>query len=136
MGYGKAMPKLPGWRNDNRYDFGTFYPGVPGNSQTLLRWVFVRRVRLPANFQGSQCSCGSAATGSTTLTVKQISGGVTTTIGTIVVGAGGSTGAFSTTNPQDVWLAAGDVVTVTGPATADATLGDIAIAFAGTAGAT
>jgi hypothetical protein len=110
-----------------RYDLATFYPGAPGNSQLVLRWQASRAVTIPAGGTNSQASAGSAATGSTTFTLKQNG----TSVGTIVWSASGTAGAFTISSTINV--AAGDVLTITGPATADATLADIAITLAATA---
>jgi hypothetical protein len=110
-----------------RYDIATFYPGVPGSSQTLLRWIAPRAVTIPSGGTNSQCSCGTAATANTTLTIKQNG----SSVGTILVSAAGTSGAFTVSSVVN--LVAGDVLTITGPATADATLADIAVTLAATA---
>jgi hypothetical protein len=108
------------------YDLATFYPGVPGNSQLLVRVVTARPVTFPTSLTGSYAKARVAATGSTTLTVKNNG----SSIGTIVFSAAGTTGAFTFAAP--VTTAAGDVLTIEGPATADATLADISITLVGT----
>jgi hypothetical protein len=110
-----------------RYDIATFFPGVPGNTQTLLRWVAPRAVTIPSGGTNSQCSLGAAATASTTFTIFKNG----SSVGTIVVSAAGTTGAF--TIGSTISLAAADVLTIVGPGTADATAADIAITLAGTA---
>jgi hypothetical protein len=110
-----------------RYDIATFYPGVPGNSQLVLRWQAPRAVTIPSGGTNSQASAGTAATASTTFTIKQNG----SSVGTIVWSASGTAGAF--TISSTINIAAGDVLTITGPATADATLADVAITLAGTA---
>ncbi len=110
-----------------RYDIATFYPGVPGNSQLVLRWQAPRAVTIPSGGTNSQASAGTAATGSTTFTIKQNG----SSVGTVVWSASGTSGAF--TISSTINLAAGDVLTITGPSTADATLADISITLAATA---
>lgn len=110
-----------------RYDIATFYPGVPGSSQLVMRWQAPRAVTVPSGATNSQASAGTAATGSTTFTIKKNG----TSVGTIAWSASGTAGTFTVSST--VSLAAGDVLTITGPATADATLADIAITLAATA---
>lgn len=110
-----------------RYDLSTFFPGVPANSQLVLRWQAPRAITIPSGATNSQASAGTAATGSTTFTIKQNG----SSVGTIVWSASGTTGAFTVSSTINI--AAGDVITITGPATADATLADISITLAATA---
>jgi hypothetical protein len=78
-----------------------------------------------------QASCysssGIAAAASTTFTIAD--NGVT--IGTVVFGASGSTGTVTITG-SPYTLAIGHVLTVTGPASADATLANISFTLGGT----
>lgn len=107
------------------YDLFVFYPGVLANSAVLLRHVAVRAWSLPTNASGSALSAGTAATGSTTLTLKKNG----SSIGTAVVSASGTTAAFTVTATS---FAATDVLTVEGPGTADATLANVALSLLGT----
>ena len=107
------------------HDLAAFYPGVPTSRAVLLRHVAVRAWSLPTNAAGSALSAGTAATGSTTLTLKKNG----SSIGTAVVSASGTTAAFTVTATS---FAALDILTVEGPATADATLADIALSLLGT----
>jgi hypothetical protein len=106
------------------HDLMVFYPGVLSNSAVVLRHVAVRAWSLPTNASGSALSAGTAATGSTTLTLKKNG----SSIGTAVVSASGTTAAFTVTATS---FAALDILTVEGPATADATLGNVAISLLG-----
>ena len=67
-----------------------------------------------------------AATGSTTYTLAKNG----TSIGTIAWAASGTVGTISVTASTS--FAAGDILSLTGPATADATLANIAVTLAGT----
>lgn len=107
------------------YDLSAFYPGVLANSAVVLRHVAVRAWSLPTNAAGSALSAGTAATGSTTFTLKKNG----SSIGTAVVSASGTTAAFTVTATS---FAALDVFTVEGPATADTTLANVAISLLGT----
>ncbi|WP_213308160.1 hypothetical protein [Paraburkholderia sacchari] len=108
------------------YDMAMFAPGVLVNSQKLTRVNMARAVTFPINLTGSYATAGAAATASTVLTITRNG----TSIGTITFGAGATSGTFSFTS--SVTTAAGDVIQVTGPATADATLGDVSITLVGT----
>lgn len=108
------------------YDLATFYPGVPGNSQLLARIKLARAVTFPINLTGSLADARVAATASTTVTLKKNG----SSIGTLVWAASGTSGAF--TFAAAVSFAAGDVLTLEGPATADVTLADISITLIGT----
>jgi hypothetical protein len=107
------------------HDLAAFHPGVPTASAVLLRHVAVRAWSLPTNAVGSALSAGTAATGSTTITLAKNGVG----IGTAVVSAAGTTAAFTVTSTS---FAALDVFTATAPASADATLANVAISFLGT----
>jgi hypothetical protein len=127
MPYGKVAPKLPGWMVDARYDIATYYPGVPGNNQTLLFWTAPRRVRLYPNLPKSQASSGTAATASATCNINRNG----SQIGTLNFAAAATVATFSFA--ALTVLSRGDVLTIVGPAAADATLADIAITLAGSA---
>jgi hypothetical protein len=108
-------------------DIPAFFRGVPGSSALVLRFVATRALTIPADAVGSQASAGTAATASATFTVSKNGSAV----GSIAWSASGTVGAF--TMASAVALAAGDVLTITAPASADATLADIAITLAATA---
>jgi hypothetical protein len=108
------------------YDIAGFYPGVPGSSALLLRFVAPRALTLPQSLTGSQASAGAAATAQTDIgiEVNDISKG------TVRFAAAATTATFIFST--EVALAAGDVLTLIAPASADATLANIAITLAGT----
>ncbi len=108
-----------------RYDICTFYPGTPGNSQLILRWQSPRSVTIVVGATNSQASSRVAATGSTTFTLAQNG----TPVGTIVWPPSGLSGAFTVST--QINIIAGDVITITGPPSFDATIADIAITLAG-----
>lgn len=109
-------------------DVDNFFSGAPGSSAKVVRYVFTRAGSFPDDFSGSRASADTAATASTVFSIKKNG----STIGSITFGAGGSTGTFATTGSSAETFAAGDVLTVTAPASADATLADISINLAGT----
>lgn len=107
-------------------DIGVFNPGVSTSSQTLLRFNVVRAFTWPISLAGSEFSAGVAATASTTYTIKQNG----SSIGTLVWAIAGT--VPSVTFASAITFAVNDVITLTGPTTADATLADISFNFAGT----
>ena len=100
--------------------------GVMADGETILLGY------APAAMTLSEANCRSmaltGATASTTLTLykKSSAGGAATQIGTIVYSAGGQGGAQAGTVTLTVTsVAANDLVYMTGPATADATLANV-----------
>ncbi len=123
------------------YDIAIYFPTTQSSaSQEIFRYNCRRTLNFPANFSGtvggiSCISAGSAktaATGSTTFIVNRITSGVTTQIGTIVFAASGTVPTFTTTSGAVETLSVGDILTVIGPATADATLANWAVTLVST----
>jgi hypothetical protein len=107
------------------YDLPIFYAGLPGNAQLLSRVTFTRAVTFAAGLTTSQGSSGEAATSSAIVTFNKNG----TSFGTCTFAASANTCTFA--SPSGASFAPGDVLTVLGPGTADATLGDIAITIVG-----
>jgi hypothetical protein len=115
------------WQNSSApYDLLMFSPGVPGNSALMARVVIPRIVTLPISLTGSYASATVAATAATTLTLAKNG----SSIGTVNFALGATVGTF--TFSSAVTTAAGDVLTVTNQATADATLANVSITLAAT----
>jgi hypothetical protein len=93
----------------------------------IIRVPLARAVSFADDFAGSYASASANATASTVIDVKK--NGVS--VGTITYGIGSSSGTFVTSGGA-VSFAAGDILSLHGPATADATLADVGIALAGT----
>lgn len=108
------------------YDIGFSVETAPAASQVILRTVALRAFTLPASLTGSQAKAGTAATASTTFTF--LKNGVS--FATCVFSAAGTTGAY--TSASGATFAAGDVLTVTAPASPDATLALLSFGLAGT----
>lgn len=109
------------------FDVHAFYPGVPSASAIVLRVPVARAVAFANNFSGSYARASVAATGSTVFDVQK--NGVS--IGSITFAAGATSGTF-TTSGTGVSFAAGDILLIVGPNTADATLANVGIVLAGT----
>lgn len=113
---------------DETYDLAVTVSGSPANSAIVLRFIAPRQFTLPEDFLGSLASAVTAATASTVFTVKRND---STTEGTITFAASGTTGAFSQSTTGDMVFAAGDVLSIEAPASADATLANISVTFRG-----
>jgi hypothetical protein len=110
------------------YHLTAFYPGVPTSNATVTRVPVALAVSFPANLAGSVATASVAATSSTVFTIKKNGSAV----GTITFAAGSTSATFATTSGAVVNLAAGDIISVSAPTTADATLADVGIVLAGT----
>lgn len=110
------------------FDVHAFYPGVPTASAKVLRVPVARAVSFAANFAGSYAKAGANATGSTVFDIQKNG----SSIGSATFAAGAASATLTTSGGTSQSLAAGDVLAIVGPATADATLADIGFALAGT----
>lgn len=102
------------------YDIGCFIAGKPDAGEVVMRFVAVRAFSLPASLTGSEVDAGTAATGAAVFSVKKNG----TEIGTLTMP---STFAAATSTS----FAAGDVLSIVGPLSQDATLADISITIKG-----
>jgi hypothetical protein len=117
----------PVW-TDQPLDATAFYPGAPTSSAKVVRVPLARAVTFAANFSGSYAKAGTAATGSTAFDVQKNG----SSIGTITFSASGSSATFTTSGGAAQSFAAGDVLAIVAPSTADATLADIGFCLTGT----
>lgn len=107
------------------YDIAGYTSGVPTASQIVLRLPMVRQVTFDVNMAGSKGSASVAATASTTYVIAQNG----TLIGTMSFTTGGTSATFIAATT--VTLAVGDILSVTGPVIADATLANVGFILAG-----
>lgn len=107
------------------YDIAGFTSGVATNSQIVLRIPMVRAVTFDVNMAGSRGSASVAATASTTYVIAKNG----TTVGTMVFALGGTTASFVAA--ASVTFADGDILSVTAPASADATLANVGFILTG-----
>jgi hypothetical protein len=115
-----AAPPAP----DKPFDIVMFWPGVPPND-AIVRIALTRAVTCLAALPNSVGNASAAATASATININQVTAGTPTLRGTAVFAMGGTTATFSAGSP--IILAAGDDVEFHFPASADATLADVAI---------
>ena len=107
------------------YDIAGYLSGVPTASQILLRLPMVRQVTFDVNMAGSKGAASVAASASSTFTIAK--NGVS--IGTMVFALGATTSTFVAAAAST--FAIGDVLSVTGPASPDATLANVGFILAG-----
>jgi hypothetical protein len=107
------------------FDVAVTAPGVGTNAQLLLRVKLARAVTFPASATLSQASASANATASTTYTFKKNG----SSFATVNYALGASVGTW--TQASDSVFAAGDLLELDGPATADATLANVGITLAG-----
>lgn len=112
------------------YVVGTIFPGVPGSNYIVGGWSFDRAVTFPANWAGSSGTVDVNPTSTATFTIKKLSAGVTTTVGTVSMNTSGVS-TFSTTGGVPISFAINDRLTIYAQATPDPTLTDPAFTLAG-----
>lgn len=106
----------------------SFVGGVLATSQLLGLHKLPRAVTFPANFSGSTAGATANATASTVISIDRALAASPNTfaaVGTLTFAAGGVAATFTSTGGLAVSCAAGDVLRLTGPATADATLANV-----------
>ena len=109
------------------FEFYVFVGGLTGNAWTLANYNPSTNLILATG--KSACKVGTAATASTTYTLKDNG----SSIGTAVISAG-STTCTATITSSPYTVTAGHTLSISGPATADTTAADVGITFGGTRG--
>ena len=109
------------------YDIAGYTSGAPTASQIVLRLPMVRQVVFDLNMAGSKGSASVAATASTTYNIAK--NGVN--FATMVFAIGGTSASFVAAAVTT--LAIGDILSVTAPASPDATLANVGFILAGNA---
>jgi hypothetical protein len=107
------------------FDLTAFYPGVPAASAIVTRVPVARAVTFPSGLAGSIGKASVAATGSAAFDVQKNGASV----GTITFAAGATSATFAAASA--ITLAAGDLIAIISPGTADATLANVGIVLAG-----
>lgn len=106
-------------------ELSMFAGGTATASEILFRHEFTAAVTIPAALAGSQGSSGTAATGSAALSLKKNG----TQFGTATWAAAGTEPTLAAASSTS--FAIGDVLSITAPATPDATLADISLSIVG-----
>ncbi|MFA5040734.1 MAG: hypothetical protein WC464_03775 [Bdellovibrionales bacterium] len=107
------------------YDVGGSFSGKPTDSIVLLRYPLPRAVRFMAGMTGSQGVAVTAATAAASFVISKNG----SQFASMTFAASAITATFSASTSTD--FAAGDILTVIAPATADDTLANIGFALAG-----
>ena len=102
------------------------WPGSPGASQVIERYIFATPVTLPAGLAGSYGAAGTAATAPASFAIQQNGAAV----GTMAFAAGAATAGF--TMAAATAFAASDVLTILAPASPDPTHANLAWTLSGT----
>lgn len=110
---------------ENPFDVGSSFAGVPEASEIILEFIFTRAVTFPSGLTGSQGSAGTAATAEAIFDIIKDE----TSVGSMTFAASGTVPTFAMTTATV--FAAGEVLQIIGPSTADATLADIVFTLAG-----
>lgn len=114
------------WSKKAPYIIAGFYPGVPENSALCLRHTCVFAVDFPIDLVGSYSKAGTAATAETIFSVKKNAGAAFGTITFAISGTVATLAAAVATS-----FAAGDILTIVGPASADVSLADVDFSLKG-----
>jgi len=96
------------------------WSGSPGSNQVVERYIFGAPVTFPPGLAGSYGAAGTSATSAASFTIAKNG----TAIGTMSFAAGAGAAGF--TMASAATFAGGDVLTITAPATPDATLANLA----------
>ena len=108
------------------FDLMAFYPGVPTSSVIVTRVPVARVITFPSSLTGSYAKARVAATAQTDFDVQK--NGVSAA--TIRFAVAGTVATFIAASP--IVTAAGDLISIHAPASADATIADIGFCLAGT----
>lgn len=107
------------------YDVAIFVQGKPTGGELVLRLEVSRAFTIPASATGSQASAGTTSAGNVSFNLLKNA----VSFGTCAFNTS-TTGTFTVSS--DTSFVAGDLLTITAPATADGTLADISITLVGT----
>lgn len=108
------------------FDVTAFYPGVPSASAIITRVPVARAVTFPSGLTGSIGRARVAATAQTVFDVQKNGASV----GSITFAASATSATL--TAASAVTLAAGDILAIIAPGSADTTLADVGVVLAGT----
>lgn len=103
------------------YDIQFYLEGLMGDGESLYKYVALRAFTVPSNTTGFVATAGTAATGSTVLTLKKNG----TQFGTVTFAAAGTVGTWSI--PGDTVFNIGDIMVLEAPTIPDTALRDVII---------
>jgi len=114
------------WKNrPTPYNLSASITGLMIGGEILLQYVFPEAVTFKSGLTGSYAKSNTAATASTTVLIQKNGAA----IGSMAWAGSGTSATF--TFSSDVAFAAGDILQLVAPGTADGTLADIGITLAG-----
>lgn len=116
------------WSNlfpTGQIELSAFVSGSPSDGELVFSYIASKAFTLPSGLTGSYGESVASATGSAAFSIKK--NGVE--VGTATWAASATTATLAMASATA--FAAGDTLTITGPATADATLADITFALLG-----
>jgi hypothetical protein len=119
---------LNGNKIPNTISVAVFMPGLPSGN-AIARVSIAANCKFAASLTGSQAYCKNLATSSCNVVLNYINSGSSTATANINFGTGSHIGSFTMTSQLSVF--AGDTLEFQWPASADATLTDIAITLLG-----
>lgn len=109
------------------YDVGGFVYGKTLSSEIIFQFNVVRNFTIAANCLGSTSNCGIAASANAVFTINKNS----VNVGTMLYETGLNSATFNTSG-NILYMNVGDYLSVTAPATPDATLANFSFTFKGT----
>lgn len=131
-GTGDVTINATGGSTSTLYDIGCFIENTVGAGEIPWKFASPRGFTLPTNLAGSIAIAASAATAASVWSIQRIPSGSTTaaTFATLSWAAAGTIPTLATTSTPT--FAAGDIIQILCAASADATLGNVAITFLAT----
>ena len=111
-------------------DVGFFTAGAPSAGQTVLRQIFARSAVYYSDLNASQAHAGTPATASAVFHITKNG----QPAGTITFAPGAAAPTYSTdtgSGSKTIQLAPGDLLAITAPVAADATLADVTVQLRG-----
>lgn len=107
-----------------------FAAGTMGDAEKLTVYLATAAMTIPVGATGSLAHSEVTAAAATSLPISKVSGGSTTSVGSIDFALGAAAGTFTVASP--ISLAIGDRLIIAAPATADLSLADVSISIKGT----
>jgi hypothetical protein len=108
------------------YDLGIYLAGVYTAGQKLVEYTMPRGINYPSSMTGSYAKCDTAPTGAVDCPVKKNG----SSLGNIHFAASATTGSFTGFSSNS--FAAGDIVEIDAPASADASFAGLFVTLVGT----
>lgn len=118
--------RIRGAQGGQRYEVTNFDSDTPGSAEVIFELIFTQSVTFPSGFSGSRAKASTAATALSVYTIKKNG----SSIGTLTFASSGTTGTFAMASSTT--FAAGDILRISAPSPADATLAGVKLNLVGT----